>query len=306
MREKLGCDMPPNVSDGRVAPQPPSPICGNPPATSRCVRTSGRSSDHLCGRNEGGAGGSAVSVDDMSGSSESPLMTEQAPPAPRGPARADERALAPDLARGLMLLMIVLANTPWYLYGSTPGLTTVHPDEGSVLDRVDPAADHHLRRLAGVPDVRVPVRLRDGAAVLPSGRSGHPGEDRPPPAAEAQRMAAGLRLRARRPALVRRRARRVRVGRSGPGGVVLQAQGPDAADLGDRVGRLSGDEHGVRADGGAVRGPSTDGRERLQLLRQLDGAVRDRELPGVGREPADVLAVAGPRPGPAGPGRPHR
>ena len=63
-------------------------------------------------------------------------MTEQAPPAPRGPARADERALAPDLARGLMLLMIVLANTPWYLYGSTPGLTTVHPDEGSVLDRV--------------------------------------------------------------------------------------------------------------------------------------------------------------------------
>ena len=33
----------------------------------------------------------------------------------RGPARADERALAPDLARGVMLLMIVLANTPWYL-----------------------------------------------------------------------------------------------------------------------------------------------------------------------------------------------
>ena len=78
----------------------------------------------------------AASVNDMSGSSERPLMTEQGPPAPRGPARADERALAPDLARGVMLLMIVLANTPWYLYGSTPGLTTVHPDEGSVLDRV--------------------------------------------------------------------------------------------------------------------------------------------------------------------------
>ena len=34
-----------------------------------------------------------------------------------------------------MLLMIVLANTPWYLYGKTPGLSAVHPDEGSALDR---------------------------------------------------------------------------------------------------------------------------------------------------------------------------
>ena len=53
----------------------------------------------------------------------------------RGPARSEERALAPDLARGFMLLMIVLANTPWYLYGQTAGLSAVHPDEGSVLDR---------------------------------------------------------------------------------------------------------------------------------------------------------------------------
>ena len=53
----------------------------------------------------------------------------------RGPARSDERALAPDLARGFMLLMIVLANTPWYLYGKTHGLSAIHPDEGSALDR---------------------------------------------------------------------------------------------------------------------------------------------------------------------------
>jgi uncharacterized protein len=53
----------------------------------------------------------------------------------RGPARSDERALAPDLARGFMLLMIVLANTPWYLYGKTHALSTIHPDEGSALDR---------------------------------------------------------------------------------------------------------------------------------------------------------------------------
>jgi uncharacterized protein len=76
-----------------------------------------------------------ASVSAMSGATESPLVTEQAPPPPRGPARADERALAPDLARGLMLLMIVLANTPWYLYGQRTGLSSVHPEEGTVLDR---------------------------------------------------------------------------------------------------------------------------------------------------------------------------
>ena len=75
-----------------------------------------------------------VSVKPMSGSSDL-RMTEQVPP-PRGPARPDERALAPDLARGVMLLMIVLANTPFYLYGRPTGLSTVHPDVGSVLDRV--------------------------------------------------------------------------------------------------------------------------------------------------------------------------
>jgi uncharacterized protein len=61
-------------------------------------------------------------------------MTQPTAPV-RGPARSDERALAPDLARGFMLLMIVLANTPWYLYGKTPGLSAVHPDEGSAFDR---------------------------------------------------------------------------------------------------------------------------------------------------------------------------
>ena len=62
-------------------------------------------------------------------------MTEITAPPLRGPAKASERALAPDLARGLMLLMIVLANTPWYLYGQTAGVSTVHPADGSALDR---------------------------------------------------------------------------------------------------------------------------------------------------------------------------
>lgn len=46
------------------------------------------------------------------------------------------RSLAPDLARGAMLLLIVLANTPWYLYGSSTAASAAHPDGGSALDRV--------------------------------------------------------------------------------------------------------------------------------------------------------------------------
>jgi hypothetical protein len=38
----------------------------------------------------------------------------------------EHRALAPDLARGLMLLLIALANTPWYLYDSTTGSSSIH------------------------------------------------------------------------------------------------------------------------------------------------------------------------------------
>ena len=35
--------------------------------------------------------------------------------AARGAVRADERALAPDLARGVMLLLIVTSNTAFHL-----------------------------------------------------------------------------------------------------------------------------------------------------------------------------------------------
>ncbi|WP_413316390.1 DUF418 domain-containing protein [Agrococcus sp. 1P02AA] len=36
------------------------------------------------------------------------------------------RSLAPDLARGLMLLLIALANVPWWLFGAEHGLTNAH------------------------------------------------------------------------------------------------------------------------------------------------------------------------------------
>ncbi|RRR96860.1 DUF418 domain-containing protein [Glycomyces terrestris] len=48
-----------------------------------------------------------------------------APPRPgtaRGPVRPGERALAPDLARGAMLLLIALANSAGYFLASAPGV----------------------------------------------------------------------------------------------------------------------------------------------------------------------------------------
>ncbi|KAB2337989.1 DUF418 domain-containing protein [Actinomadura rudentiformis] len=53
----------------------------------------------------------------------------------RGAVRAGERALAPDLARGLMLLLIVLSNTAFYLYAARHGASGWHPVEGSPVDR---------------------------------------------------------------------------------------------------------------------------------------------------------------------------
>ncbi|MCK0118563.1 DUF418 domain-containing protein [Isoptericola sp. S6320L] len=46
------------------------------------------------------------------------------------------RALAPDLARGLMLLLIALANVPWFLYGTETSLTSAHREPSTVLDGV--------------------------------------------------------------------------------------------------------------------------------------------------------------------------
>jgi uncharacterized protein len=64
------------------------------------------------------------------------------PPEGHGPARAPaptpvaERALAPDLARGMMLLLIALAHVPWFLFTSELGSTLLHPAEGGLGDRI--------------------------------------------------------------------------------------------------------------------------------------------------------------------------
>ncbi|MFT4232129.1 MAG: DUF418 domain-containing protein [Leucobacter sp.] len=46
-----------------------------------------------------------------------------------------QRALAPDLARGWMLLLIAIANVSLYLWGHQTPLYTAHPTDGSPLDR---------------------------------------------------------------------------------------------------------------------------------------------------------------------------
>ncbi|MEU4442272.1 DUF418 domain-containing protein [Actinosynnema sp. NPDC050801] len=54
---------------------------------------------------------------------------------PPGPVTGGERSLAPDLARGLMLALIALANSVVYLYGRPYGVRQ-HIVEDGVLDRI--------------------------------------------------------------------------------------------------------------------------------------------------------------------------
>ncbi|WP_159942156.1 MULTISPECIES: DUF418 domain-containing protein [unclassified Nocardiopsis] len=54
----------------------------------------------------------------------------------RGPVGASERALAPDLARGFMLLFIAIANTVWYLWAVPMNGSTAHPVPEGALDSV--------------------------------------------------------------------------------------------------------------------------------------------------------------------------
>jgi uncharacterized protein len=46
------------------------------------------------------------------------------------------RALAPDLARGMMLLLIAIANSTWYLWGHPGDAYSNHPTDGTILDRI--------------------------------------------------------------------------------------------------------------------------------------------------------------------------
>lgn len=56
--------------------------------------------------------------------------------APSAPTPVSRRALAPDLARGMMLLFIALAHVPWFLFDAEVGVTLLHPADGTVADRI--------------------------------------------------------------------------------------------------------------------------------------------------------------------------
>ncbi len=70
------------------------------------------------------------------------MATEESAPRPagrnrgpmRGPVRAGERSLAPDLARGAMLLLIVASNTVFHLWAARTGPAGWHPVDGGPLD----------------------------------------------------------------------------------------------------------------------------------------------------------------------------
>lgn len=61
------------------------------------------------------------------------IATEEGP-LRRGGVRPGERALAPDLARGIMLLGIVLSNTAFHLWAARRGPSGWQPVDGSWLD----------------------------------------------------------------------------------------------------------------------------------------------------------------------------
>jgi uncharacterized membrane protein YeiB len=76
----------------------------------------------------------------MSGTGDGPALPSAGPgqqatvPVPRGPVRAGERSIAPDVARGAALLGIALANAPIHLWGRATGPGT-RPVEGTDADR---------------------------------------------------------------------------------------------------------------------------------------------------------------------------
>jgi uncharacterized protein len=63
------------------------------------------------------------------------MTSATSPAGAAAPTPVAERSLAPDLARGMMLLLIALAHVPWFLWTSELGSTLMHPAEGGPLDR---------------------------------------------------------------------------------------------------------------------------------------------------------------------------
>lgn len=76
----------------------------------------------------GGPPGRPPQTGPVAGTASSPSPPPSSPPPPR--------AFAPDLARGVMLLLIAIANVTWYQWGQGVDLATPYPTEGSTFDRL--------------------------------------------------------------------------------------------------------------------------------------------------------------------------
>ncbi|MEQ3548987.1 DUF418 domain-containing protein [Pseudonocardia nematodicida] len=64
------------------------------------------------------------------------MTVHEKSPSPSGPGGASTRIPGPDLARGIMLLLIVLANSTFYLYGRPSSPAGAQPLDGSLADRI--------------------------------------------------------------------------------------------------------------------------------------------------------------------------
>ncbi|MFD3683677.1 DUF418 domain-containing protein [Nocardiopsis sp. NPDC058631] len=63
-----------------------------------------------------------------------PSTADTGPPVRSTP--VTERVLAPDLARGMMLLLIALAHVPWFIYDAPTGSAMLHPAHGNLADKI--------------------------------------------------------------------------------------------------------------------------------------------------------------------------
>lgn len=80
---------------------------------------------------------------------------------PIGAIAVAQRSLAPDLARGAMLLLIALANAPLYLYGPGTFGTGVWVHGHPVLDQTVLALQTIFVRGRAYPMFHLAIRLRN-------------------------------------------------------------------------------------------------------------------------------------------------
>ena len=151
--------------------------------------------------------------------STTPLATTS-PPAPPRSITKGERSLAPDIARGGMLLFIALANVPIHMWGM--GIDQYNHFTGqSSADHIALFIEQLVIAERSRPMFADPLRLRHRRHGLAHVRARHGRQGRPQGPAPPLLVARRLRLRARHLPVLRRHPRPLR--RHGPRRAVLRA-----------------------------------------------------------------------------------